>query len=205
MRWLLLAVALAAVALPGLAGADDDPAPPHIYRWVDENGIAHYTTDAQRIPKSLRRRFGLPAEPLAREPLDARAPAPPVAQPAPGRGPDAWAAQEKSATPAVEAGPPEGNSESHAGASAELALGGADATSSERLAQLELRIAELAAAIAADEDRLSAFIGDPGPGDAVERGDTPEFRQIAARLPQRLQELEALRSERDALRSETAP
>jgi len=205
MRLLLLAVALAALALPGRAGADDGPAPPHIYRWVDENGIAHYTTDPERIPKSLRRRFGLPAEPLVRQPLDARAPVPPVAPSAPGRGPDAWAGQEKSAAPAVETSPLEGGPDQRGGASAEIALGGADAGSSERLAQLELRIAELAAAIAADEDRLSAFIGDPGPGDAVERGDTPEFRQIAARLPKRLQELEALRAERDALRSETTP
>jgi hypothetical protein len=81
----------------------------------------------------------------------------------------------------------------------------AGAGSSDSLAQLELRIAELAAAIAADEDTLSAFVGDPGPSDGVELADKPEFREIALRLPKRLQELEALRSERDALRSETTP
>jgi hypothetical protein len=205
MRSLLLAVALTAAGLPGLAAANDEPAPPRIYRWVDENGIAHYTTDAERIPKSLLRRFGLPAEPLTRQPLDAHAPTS-LAPPAPGHGPDAWAAQEKSAAPAVEAGPLEGGPEGRAGASFEApALVAAGAGSSDRLAQLELRIAELAAAIAADEDTLSAFVGDPSPGDAVELADKPEFREIAGRLPKRLQELEALRSERDALRSETTP
>ena len=220
MRSLLLALALAASGLPGLAAAEDEPAPPRIYRWVDENGIAHYTTDVERIPKSLRRRFGLPAQPLARESLDARAPtsvappsvAPPsvaspsVAPPAPGRGPDAWAAEEKSAAPPVEAGPLEGSPEGRAEAFSEVsALRTAEASSLDRLGQLELRIAELAASIAADEDTLSAFIGDPGQGDAVELSDTPEFRQIAGRLPKRLQELEALRNERDALVAETAP
>jgi len=205
MRSLLLVLALAASSLAGLAGAEDEPAPPRIYRWVDENGIAHYTTDVERIPKSLRRRFGLPAQPLARESLDARAPTS-VAPPAPARSPDAWAAQEKSALPAVEAGPLEGSPEGRAEASSEVsALRTAEASSLDRLAQLELRIAELAAAIAADEDTLSAFIGNPGQGDAVELSDTPEFRQIAGRLPKRLQELEALRSERDALVAETTP
>lgn len=205
MRSLLLALALAASGLPGLAAAQDEPAPPRIYRWVDENGIAHYTTDAERIPKSLRRRFGLPAQPLARESLDARAPTS-VVPPAPGHGPDAWAAQEKSALPAVEAGPREGSPEELAEGFSEVpVLRTADASSLDRLAQLELRIAELAASIAADEDTLSAFIGNPGQGDAVELSDTPEFRQIAGRLPKRLQELEALRNERDALLAETTP
>ena len=205
MRSLLLALALAASGLPGLAAAEDEPAPPRIYRWVDENGIAHYTTDVERIPKSLRRRFGLPAQPLARESLDARAPTS-VAPPAPGRGPDAWAAEEKSAAPAVEAGPLEGSPGGGAGALTDApALQTAEASSLDRLAQLELRIAELAASIAADEDTLSAFIGDPGQNDAVELADKPEFREVAGRLPKRLQELEALRNERDALLAETTP
>jgi hypothetical protein len=200
MRSLLLALALAGSVLPGFAAAEDEPTPPRIYRWVDENGIAHYTTEAERIPKSLRRRFGLPAQPLERESLDARAPAA-AAPPTPGRGPDAWAAQEKSTLPAVEASPQEGSEEeSNAADDSEAPeLRAAAAGSGDRLAQLELRIAELAAAIAADEDTLSAFIGEPGQGDAIELADKPEFREIAGRLPRRLQELEALRSERDAL------
>jgi hypothetical protein len=196
MRSLFLALALAVPGLAGLAAADDAPAPPRIYRWIDENGIAHYTTDPDQIPKSLLRRFGLPAQPLARQPLDPRAPAS-VTPPAPGRGPDAWAAEEMRATPPVEAGAPE--------TGAPLAQAAAEAAPHDRLSQLELRIAELSAAIAADEDALSAFIGQPTSDDAVEIADQPAFREIAGRLPKRLQELEALRAERDALRSETTP
>ena len=205
MRSLLLAVALAAAGLPGFAAADAGAAPPRIYRWVDENGIAHYTTDPDRIPKSLRRRFGLPAEPLRSEPLDARAPATPV-PPAPARDPDAWATEEKRAEPAVEAGPRALGPEPAKAESAEVAaLQAGTAPAGDALARLELRIAELAASIAADEDALSAYVGDPSQTDAVELADRPEFREIAARLPKRLQELEALRRERDALQSEQTP
>ena len=194
MRSLLLALALALLALPGHATAADETPPPRIYRWVDENGIAHYTTDPERIPKSLRRRFGLPAQPLTAESLDAHAP---------GRdGPDAWAGQEKSAEP-VHPAPRQlepGKPATTASEPRELTTGGSPG---DRLAQLELRIAELSAAIAADEDTLAAFVGDPDQGDAVEVGDTPEFRTVAERLPKRFEELAALRAERDALASQT--
>ena len=204
MRSLLLALALLALGAPGLAAAAED-APPRIYRWVDENGIAHYTTDPERIPKSLRRRYGLPAEPLRNEPLDAHAPAPaPVATP--GAGPDAWAAQEKTEAtappPLPSAAPaPAPGVEWREGAPADVAAGPPGDGSGERLSQIELRIAELSASIAADEDALSGWIGDPAAGDAVTLGDKPEFREIAQRLPKRIQELEALQRERDALQT----
>ncbi len=206
MRSLLLAVALAAAGLPGRADGADDATPPRIYRWIDGNGIAHYTTDPERIPKSLRQRYGLPAEPLREEVLDAHAPAP-AATRAPASGPDAWAAQEKSAAPA----PAPAGGTAPAGSAGEPGwLGGTPTDvaavrtplgSAERLAEIELRIAELSASIAADEDVLSAWIGDPNQGDAIALGEKPEFREIAKRLPQRLQELAALQSERDALQA----
>jgi hypothetical protein len=52
----------ASAALLGLCFAaplqaeDDEPAAPTIYKWVDENGIAHYTTDRDRIPAQIRER-----------------------------------------------------------------------------------------------------------------------------------------------------
>jgi hypothetical protein len=188
MRPLLLGIALLVLASSAVA---EENAPPRIYRWVDENGIAHYTTDPERIPANLRRRYGLPAEPLRREPLDARAPA--------QGAPEAWAGQEKGEAPvAAEPAPPgtETGGEWGEGTPADVAAGpGAD----DRLAQIELRIAELSASIAADEDALSAWIGDPAAGDPIEVGAKPEFREIAQRLPKRIQELEALQRERDAL------
>ena len=198
---LLVASALLAFGAPELARAADEAAPPPIYRWVDENGIAHYTTDPERIPKSLRRRYGLPAEPLRNEPLDARAPAPP---PAPRAAPDAWAAQEQGAAPPAPPAPPsaaEAGAEWDDGAAPDVAAGPVSGSAGERLAQIELRIAELSASIAADEDALSGWIGDPAAGDAITLADKPEFREIAQRLPKRIQELEALRRERDALQT----
>lgn len=63
-RWLALALLLASAA--ALA---EESASPRIYRWIDENGIAHYTTDLERIPEELR------DQPLRREEISAQAPA----------------------------------------------------------------------------------------------------------------------------------
>jgi hypothetical protein len=64
---LWLALALCTAAAPALA--ESDSAPPTIYRWVDENGIAHYTTDLERVPEELR------DQPLRRETVSPQAPA----------------------------------------------------------------------------------------------------------------------------------
>jgi hypothetical protein len=217
----LVLLALGCVAA-GAGAADEasEPAPkPRIYRWVDANGVAHYTTDEDRIPPSLRRRFGLPTQPLERKPIDARAPGvteevtPGVTEPvpvapgaseveAPSAGVDAWVSEERDAAPAAEEAPqPAAANESAAAALPSVAANAAG--DADRLARIELRIAELSAAIAADEDMLSAWIGDREGGDPIEVGANPEFREIATRLPKRIQELEALRRERDALQSST--
>jgi hypothetical protein len=209
---LLLLAFVSAPAATRAAEPGEAPAPPpRIYRWVDANGVAHYTTDEDRIPPSLRRRFGLPTQPLERKPVDARAPGPESGAPAPtpaepSAGVDAWISQERGATPApaVEgATPAVPAAEWDDGEAGLPAVSANAAEGADRLAQIELRIAELSAAIAADEDALSAWIGDPQGGDAVELGQKPEFREIATRLPKRIQELEALRRERDALESAT--
>ncbi len=49
---LLAAILGMAMAAPGVR-ADE----PVIYKWVDANGIAHYTTDPERIPQALRNRI----------------------------------------------------------------------------------------------------------------------------------------------------
>jgi hypothetical protein len=52
----LVAVA-ALLAFGTVARAEDEPAAePTIYKWVDENGVAHYTTDRDRIPSEIRTR-----------------------------------------------------------------------------------------------------------------------------------------------------
>lgn len=69
-----LALAAALWAAGALAAAEEGEAGgQRIYRWIDENGIAHYTTDPARIPAPLRERVGNP-EALSQKPLEARAP-----------------------------------------------------------------------------------------------------------------------------------
>ena len=49
---LLFAATVAFLAIATHAQAE----PPTIYKWVDENGIAHYTTDRDNIPSAIRDR-----------------------------------------------------------------------------------------------------------------------------------------------------
>jgi len=65
---------IACLGLGPAAGAE----PPPIYKWVDSNGIAHYTTDPERIPKALRNKIRpLERAAQAAEPV----PAPPAPAP----------------------------------------------------------------------------------------------------------------------------
>lgn len=61
MRGLRVLRTAAGSALLGLAfvgrSLAADVSPPTIYKWVDENGIAHYTTNKKRIPRNLRNRI----------------------------------------------------------------------------------------------------------------------------------------------------
>jgi hypothetical protein len=89
-----LAAALLATALACLAGPPPvRAAEPTIYKWVDEHGVAHYTTDRGRIPASIRDRVvDSPGSDAAREDWllrDAR-----EAPPTPAATPEAAAAPE---------------------------------------------------------------------------------------------------------------
>jgi len=80
--------AAAALAIPLLCAgashaAEEEPERPTIYKWVDENGIAHYTTDRKRVPKNLRNKIRDVDEMRAEQaipppPPPAPAPAPPA-------------------------------------------------------------------------------------------------------------------------------
>lgn len=54
---LLLAAALAGAGALGAAAPAARAEAPVIYKWVDENGVAHYTTDRERIPAAIRDRI----------------------------------------------------------------------------------------------------------------------------------------------------
>jgi hypothetical protein len=200
MRFLLPGLLLASlIASPMAAQAPGDAEAPRIYRWVDANGVAHYTTDEKRIPASLRRRFGVPNRPMERTPLEPDAPEPQR------DAPDAWAVQERTEEPPTPAPSSEQATPEEASTAATPEVSSGMAAGENRLARVELRIAELSAAIAADEDMLSAWLADPENADVVALGETPQFREVASRLPKRIQELEALVTERDALAPERDP
>jgi hypothetical protein len=193
----LLALLAASFAGAPAGAADEAPAPPKIYKWVDENGIAHYTTDPERVPDGLRRRSeALGSDPaLAREPVEARAPgslseswATRDRGVAPAEG-DVWAAGEGVASDDFVEGPVSGEPPP---TPQDLAVRAAERD------ELDSRIAELEAAVSADEDVLKGMISDPAVA-PLERGDDPEFRSVALRLPERLAELRALRDRREQL------
>jgi len=197
--WLLAAPLLAAA--PSRAQQDPEAAEasrPRIYKWVDENGIAHYTTDRGRIPAGLRGR----AQPLG-ESDGGAAPA----RGAPRDGFDGWATRNRTQETATVPGDvwDEGGTATVPGPASDDGFTSAPVdpmTRAEREAeadQLDVRIAELEAAVTDDEEALKAMISDSASGGPLARGDDPEFRSIAARLPKQLAELRALRDRRAEL------
>ena len=75
--------AAAALAIPLLCAgashaAEEEPERPTIYKWVDENGIAHYTTDRKRVPKNLRNKIRDVDEMRAEQAIPPPPPPPPA-------------------------------------------------------------------------------------------------------------------------------
>jgi len=174
---------------------------PSIYRWIDENGIAHYTTELDRIPSALRGR----ATSLGSRSADAAPPA--------NTTQDLWVSRDRGPASAGEirsggdfgdegfdAGDPEAPVEP---LDPELAA----AQQEERAVaefDLDLRIAELESVIQDDEESLKVMISDPDSGGPLASADNAEFRTIAMRLPGRLQELQTLRDERASMDDDSA-
>jgi hypothetical protein len=72
-----LAIALSLAPLATRASAESEDASattPVIYKWVDENGIAHYTTDRARIPGEIRDRVESRNEVATKNPASAGQP-----------------------------------------------------------------------------------------------------------------------------------
>jgi hypothetical protein len=134
-RWLLVGSLL--FALPALADEAEN-GPPRIYRWVDENGVAHYTTQLDRVPDELRE------QPLRREEVSAQAPA----------AIDGWVRRERiPEAPAPDAAPPApGESSALAALNARIAELEALISADEQLLKGELVDAEAPASNAALEE-----------------------------------------------------
>lgn len=204
MRWAgafaIAALALAAGPLAGVrAHAAEEPGEtPRIYRWIDENGVAHYTTDRSRIPDALRGRVPrapreAPARPTPREVGEQPTPAPP-------RDVEAWATRDRRGVVPDDAWSEGAPADTYVESPAQTQARRAEARA--RIEELEEQIAALEAEVEADEDALKDLISDPESGGPLARSGDPEFRAIAQRLPQRLAELRALREERADLVTE---
>lgn len=203
----ILAVAGLAASGSEVRAADEEPAAPRIYRWIDENGVAHYTTDRSRIPEMLRDRIDRDPAPRSAGP-DGEASVAKDAAPAPSPGAvDSWAVRDRGDEPEPQPAPPpdvwsEGSEEEQTEPAPEPAAPEQVAARSDRLAELSQQIASLEAQVEADEEALKDYISDAGAGGPLARAGDPEFRAIAQRLPRRLAELRALREERASLVAE---
>jgi len=171
----LLFVASASAALLAaplsVAAAGDDA--PRIYRWVDTDGIAHYTTDLTRVPTSLRARAAAAAAPEASAPRSRR--------PA-----DVWAERDR---------PPEA---SEAEALEDDGFGVDDPARQARVADIDGQIEGLLEEIAVDEETLKQRVVGPDVN-PLAGGRDEDMRTAAARLPKLLATLRTLREERAAL------
>ena len=174
----LLAAAPLALALPSPAATDAEK--PRIYRWIDADGIVHYTTDLERVPTSLRGRLSAPPP---QAPGVSPAPATATVRP---QGPDLWLERDRL--------PDAGEAE----VIGEDGFGIDDAGREARIEEIDARIETLRETIAADEEVLKLRVVGP---DADPMAATPdeEMRTVAARLPGLLKELRTLRDERATL------
>jgi len=230
MRWGVARATLATAVLSGALGAagalgvllapsallgQERDEKPRIYRWIDENGVAHYTTDPDRIPGGLRG----PVRRDASVPDPAREAQAPAAEPeaaprevatptrrTPPTEVESWARRDRP-TGVAEDVWSEGGAETPALAATAPApspqeRAREEAVERERLDEIETRIDELEAEVAAHEDALKSFISAPESEGPLARSGDPEFRAIAERLPQHLAELRALREERASLETE---
>jgi hypothetical protein len=192
------------------AGADEI-ATPTIYKWIDEHGVAHYTTDFRRIPEGLRDRVGRLGPPdaaLTRTPADASAPprrAPSVREFDDG---EHWVVRDRSVDrpkDAWDAGDPYADTvEAYEDAPGEDGPLVSEFEQEERRRQLvdvEEHIASLQTDIAESEEALKVLIAIPVPegGGPLAMADDPAFREIASRLPRLLADLVALEDERAQL------
>ena len=219
---LFLAVAVAVVgatATTAAGAAEPDPstteadeiAPPTIYKWIDEHGVAHYTSDYERIPESLRDRVGRLGPPdaaLTRTPADASAPArraKPVREFDDG---EKWAVRDRSVDPPQDLwdeGDPYAAVVGTLPDAPEEVDPRVKALEEEerrrQLAEVDERIASLQTDIRESEEALKVLIAIPvlEGGGPLAMADDPQFREVAGRLPKLLAELVALEDERAQL------
>lgn len=210
---LLLSAGLLLLA-PGPASSQEEaiePATPTIYKWIDTNGIAHYTTDYGSIPRGLRSS----ARQLQASSSDdgfesGAAPARSTGSTASSRSStaarsseaDRWASSDRPRT--WEDGSSGGSLwddgdelRPEPDARDEVVMSRAERDRVRR--DIDGRISELESDIEADEKVLKLYVSSPAPEDPSELAFDTTFREVAQRLPSLLSELRTLEAERAEL------
>lgn len=212
-----LAGALVCGALLAASGTAHAQNAPVIYRWIDEQGIAHYTANLDRVPRAVRGRLEV-VEPASTAPTPAADPGWVARDAAPAAGsgttergqarvePGArspWSESSESTGSASSAGP--AGSTGSAGSTASTGSTGsagskspASAPSAEG-ASLDTRIASLADAVERDEESLKTMLSEAPTEGAPALRERADFRTIAQRLPRLQSDLRSLRDQRDRL------
>jgi hypothetical protein len=196
-------------AVADRTAAEEAPTPT-IYKWIDEHGVAHYTTDRDQIPGELRNRIGKLGPPDA---AMRRTPVEPSAPPIPSRSvsdfdeAERWAVRDRAferSAGSWDEGDPYGSLPGSDVGQAETVVSAREQEERrQRLEEIDERIALLETDIAANEEALKALLVVPIPegGGPLVMADDPTFREVADRLPELLSDLRALEDERAQLQA----
>ena len=173
-----------------------------VYRWVDELGVTHYTTDRDTVPRRFRgEAHAIEASPApASAPRATRAPeatVPPTALATP-TSPETTTPTPEPAEPAPTASapsaPPEPEISQPAPSAAPVFPGPPTTTTLAPNDPRAQEVAELEAQIATDRETLRQMISTKR-WDSAELASDPAILEIAERLPRLQAQLEALRAE----------
>ncbi len=187
---ILTLAAAGAAWLPAARPASAQQSAPVIYRWIDEQGVAHYTANLDRVPRSVRGRL---------EAVQPEAPATPAADPA-------WISRD--AVPSTTTAATHRSSDRTEPAPAERTTAAAtrsgDRTPSTPpsgvdVASLDARIASLTDAVERDEEAIKAMLSETPTESSPGLRERDDFRTIAQRLPRLQADLRTLRDQRDRL------
>ena len=203
-------LAVGSYAMPASAQEETVAAEtPTIYKWIDTNGIAHYTTDYGSIPRSLRSTArqlqasssddGFESGAAASTPSGRSGRGTPARS---GSEADRWAESDRPRT--WEDGESDGTLwddgdeiRPEPDPREEIEMSRAERDAMRR--DIDDRISELEADIEADERMLKLYVSAPAPDDPSELAFDPTFREVAQRLPSLLTELRSLEAERAEL------
>lgn len=175
------AITLASLSTAQMSYSEDNTKKtPQIYKWIDQNGISHYTTDVERIPKVLRRQLKRGGSPPEGSEETEETKIGFNEKMAPRKS---GFSQNARLTPS-EKGPTES---------------GQTFVDQERINVLDAEISALQETITTDEEALKSLISRSEGKEIDQAEHLATLRELGERLPGSLKLLETLRAERAAI------